>query len=656
MAVLTSTLIANLRDRVSGPARRISGSLGRLRDTAAMNARSMDQMRGRILDAAGMGYVLARAISAPVKAAMEFEEAMADINKVVDFPQPDGLKRMSADILAMSRAIPVSAKGIADIVAAAGQAGMQNDELLAFTEIAAKVGVAFGMTADQTGESLAKIKTALGLTVTQTSELADVLNHLSNTSASAAPDLLGFMRRVGSAGLQYGFAARETAAIGSAMIASGAQADVAATSFRNVGKALARGESATKRQNKAFSALGLSATNVAKQLQQDAVGTLHDVIARIRALPREMRASTISDLFGDEARAVMPLIENAGLLKEALGQVADETNYLGSAQKEFEVRSETFAANLQLFKNRLDELAISLGNALLPALSSIMAVIQPLISTLAELASANPQVTASVAGLAAGVVALRVAAIGARFALMFLKGGVLDAAIGLSRSVGVLSSGAAGLANFARMARRVGLSMTVLSMTGGTGIFAALVSGATAAAAAVAGLTAPIWGTVAAAVGLGLAIHKYWEPIAEFVTGFASAITGALAPAMNALTSFAADVTAAAASWAGEKLIDVASWLGFDEASVRGSLATAQAVLSSSLDSIVELVMSVPSRVGGWVSDLFTMNDYSDEAEAEFRSAGARVGQALVNGIKSAFETLWQWLKAIPGRIVDAIG
>ncbi|MBN8181033.1 phage tail tape measure protein [Roseibium aggregatum] len=660
MATLTSQLIVSLVERVSRPARAVSQSLTEMRLRVDANARAMDAMRGRMLDAVGVGYVLAKAISAPINAAREFESVMADVNKVVDFDTPDGLKQMSADILALSRVIPVAATGIAEIVAAAGQAGMQGDELLAFAEIAAKVGVAFDLSADQAGESLAKIKTALGLTVEQTGELADVLNHLSNTSASSAADLLDFMRRVGSAGTAMGFSAREVAAIGSAMVAAGAQADVAATSFRNVTKALARGESASKRQHEAYKKLGLSATDVAQRLQKDAVGTLQDVIARIRALPKELQASTISDLFGDEARAVMPLIENAELLQNALGQVASETNYLGSAQKEFEVRSQTFNAKLQSFQNRMTELAIAIGNALLPALTAIIEAVMPTISAIADLAAAYPQVTAAVVGVTAALVALNIAAIASRYSFLFLKGGVLNAALVIGRSADLIIAAT----------KRLRLAVLGASMLGalGGGTFFGVLAGAAGAAvgaiqaaaaaigAAIAGVTWPIALVIAAVAALGAAVYRYWEPIREFTLGFAEVIGSSLGQAMSAITGFMSSLAAHVGQWATKKLVDIGSLLGIDEAEIRGALDKAYGAISSTLGKIVDVVLAIPAQLGNWIADIFTMKDYSATAEAEFRDAGRKIGQALVDAIIDAFSALWEFLKSIPDRIVAAIG
>lgn len=648
-------------ERVSRPARVVSQSLTQMKLRADANARAMQAVRGRMLDAVGVGYVLAKSIAAPINAAREFESVMADVNKVVDFDTPDGLKRMSADILALSREIPVAASGIAEIVAAAGQAGMVGDELLTFAELAAKVGVAFDISADKTGQSLAKIKTALGLSVEQTGALADVLNHLSNKSASSASDLLDFMRRVGSAGKAMGFSARETAAIGSAMIAAGAQADVASTSFRNVAKALARGDSATKRQREAYKKLGLSATDVAKRLQDDAVGTLNDVIGRIRAMPKELQAAAISDLFGDEARAVMPLIENSELLSGALKEVAKETNYLGSAQTEFEVRSQTFDARLQGFQNRLTRIAIAIGNALLPALIDIMDTITPLIDTIGDLATAYPEVTAAIVGAVAALLALNIAAVATRFAFLFMKGGVLSAALAVGRGADLIVAASKRL-------RLAVLAAGMLGAATGSGtLFAVLASTATAAAAtiktaavaiggAILGISWPIVAVIAAVAALGLAVYRYWEPVREFTLGFAEAVGTGLSETMTAITGFTSGLSAMAAKWAADKLVNIGALLGLEESEVRGVLDRAQALVSQTIDAIADTVLALPGKIGGWISDIFTMKDFSSQAEATFRDAGRKAGKALVDALIEPFARFFEFLRSIPDHIVSAIG
>ena len=449
MTDLTSNLIVRLIDKVSGPASAAGRAIGGMRQSVAgaggaiaaaeasvrtaldANTQRIDAMRGRIFDAAAGAYVLSRALSAPIRAAMDFESAMSDVRKVVDFDTPAAFQQFQADVIAMSKRIPMAAKDLSAIVASAGQAGIPRDELLRFTEMAAKVGVAFDISANQAGDALAKMMTGLGLGIDEVSALTDAMNHLSNSQASSAADILDVVRRVGATAKQYGFAAEEVSAFDSAMLSAGAETDVAATSFRNMGKALTKGVSATDRQAGALQTLGLDAVAVAKRMQEDAVGTTLDVLERIGRLSAETQAAVSSDLFGDEARALGPLLTNLDLLRASLGLVADETAYLGSAQKEYEVRAQTTANALQTFENRITAAAIAIGNALLPGLNQMLGALAPVLDAIETLARDFPGATAAVIALTTGLIGLRIAALGAGYAAMLLRGGFLSALLPL---------------------------------------------------------------------------------------------------------------------------------------------------------------------------------------------------------------------------------
>jgi len=493
VADLTSNLIVRLIDGVSAPARAAGHAIRGMRDSVAAasgriataqtnvraaveaNAQRMDAMRGRMFGAAAGAYVLTKAISAPISAAMDFESAMADVRKVVDFDTPAAFKAFQTDVIAMSKRIPMAAKDLSAIVASAGQAGIPRDELLRFTEMAAKVGIAFDISADQAGESLAKMMTGLGLSITEVSALSDAMNHLSNNQASTAADILDVVRRVGATAKQYGFAAEEVSAFASAMLAAGAESEVAATSFRNMGKALSKGSSATNRQAGALQTLGLDAVAVAKRMQEDAVGTTIDVLERIGKLPAEMQAAVSSDLFGDEARALGPLLTNLDLLRTSLGLVADETKYLGSAQKEYEVRSKTAANNLQLFRNQITAASIAIGNALLPGLTATLEALRPFVEAVERLATDFPELTSGIVAVTAGLMGLRLAAIGAGYAGLLLKGGLLTALVpalslakGVTRLGKVAGKAASPVRRLARVFRREVPRATVASVAGMT--------------------------------------------------------------------------------------------------------------------------------------------------------------------------------------------
>lgn len=408
MATLTSKLIVSLQDMVSGPARGIGAAIDRLNakargGSALLGGGAFAGNAVRNLLAVGAGYVsLREGIGGTVGAAIKFEEAFADVRKVVD-GTPAQLSAMRSEILNMSKTLPVTAEGIAAIYAAAGQSNVPLAELGKFSEMAAKVSVAWDISQGETGEALAKIKTQLGLTVSELGLYADAVNHLSNNTASAAPDLVDFAKRVAATGKMFGFQSTETLAFGAAMVSAGAESEVAATSFRNMGRALTKGSQATKAQRTAFTRLGLDAVKTAKGMQKNALKTTLDVIDRIQKLPEYEHNSIASALFGDEARALMPIIADTRELRRELGLVATEADYAGSAFDEYMVRSETAANALQLIGNKFRARFIGIGDSWLPTIKELGLGIGDVLDTLDKRVGVLDQIKASMTGLMGGL-------------------------------------------------------------------------------------------------------------------------------------------------------------------------------------------------------------------------------------------------------------
>ena len=100
---------------------------------------------------------------------------------------------------------------------------------------------------------------------------------------------------------------------------------------------------------------------------------------------------TLSDLFGMEyADDIAKLVGSMGTYEKAVGLVADQTAYAGSMQRSNEARSATTANNLQALKNQMSRLGITVGNALLPALNSLVGALMGPIDSLANLAERFP--------------------------------------------------------------------------------------------------------------------------------------------------------------------------------------------------------------------------------------------------------------------------
>nr|WP_256483867.1 phage tail tape measure protein [Aliihoeflea sp. 40Bstr573] len=587
----------------------------------------------KLIDAAAGFYLLDRTVGRAIRASIAFEEAFADVAKVVDL-DPAGLEALEKAILDISARTPMAAEEIAALMAAAAQSGVASENLAGFTEQVVKMGVAWDVAGGTAGEALAKIQTATGMSQEELFAFGDAINHVSNNMAATAPDLVDYSRRTLALGKVAGFTEEETLALGAAMIASGAQSDVAATSFNAVSRALTRGASATKRQSAAMAKLGLDAEDVAKRMQMDALGTVTDVLARIRELPAEMRSSLTSDLFGDEARAIGPLLANLDLLASSYALVGDEAAYAGSVQKEFDARSATTKGALDRLRNALNAVSISIGDALTPALARVAETLDPIAGKMAKLAGEFPGVTQAVVGATAGLIAFRVAAIGLQFVGLNLRGAMLSvslaiakvggAAFGAARNAVALQSSLAAMAGlpFGNLAKaRVAIGGIARAVPG-----IALLSGAAQGiAVAVGALTAPAWGAVALGIGAvalaGAAIWKYWDRLSSIFSGVGRAISENFAPAIEAIRP------------ALDALAPVAQSIGTAFGTIRDTIASAI----------------------GSISGLFEREILTAEGKASFENAGYQAMNALLAGLKAAAGAVLEYVSSLGAQIAAKI-
>lgn len=645
---LKSSLILELVDRVTDPARRISGTVKNLNGRIEANNKRVAEVRGQALNAAAGIAALGAALWKPISGAIAFESAMADVSKVVDFESAEAFKTFQQAILDLSE-IPgmPAANDLAAIAAAAGQAGIAGDDLTRFTEVAAKVGTAFDIGAGEAGEALAKLMTGLDLTIDQVGSLSDAMNHLSNAQASSAAEILDVVRRVGAQAKQFGFSAEQVSAFASAMISAGAQSDVAATSFQNMGFALTAGASATKRQNKALSQLGLNAVDVAKRMQEDAVGTTIDVMERIGKLPAEVRAAVSTDLFGKEARALGPLLTNLDLVRESIGLVADQSTYAGSAFGEFERRADTFGAKAEAFRHSLENLGIVIGTTLFPVLTDLMNRIAPIIGAISDWAAAHPQLVSNIIAATAALLGFRLALAGLRLAGLMSMGAYLKS---VATGFSTIGAQAARLGGAARESMRLNQSLAAMQ-----GVQVGRLSGIGAAlrgiSLAVVGISAGALGLVAAGVAgvaaAGYLLWKHWDRIEAVASGVARAIGEALQPAIEKLRPVleplapAFDAIVSALNKFSDAMHAVVGWVG----DLFGSLGEREILTADQEKAAEQRAYEIARKVIAGLAGL----------PGALLDAGRNAIQGLWDGMSERFSGLLEWLRGIPGKIRAAM-
>ena len=492
MANFQLKAIISVVDRVTGPMKGINRAI------AGATKRFGD------IGTAGGNLATAFGIQQIAQSAIDFESTMADVKKVVDFDTPDGFAKMKDDILEMSKRLPMAANGIGQIVAAAGQAGIAREELATFAEDAAKMGIAFDLSADEAGDMMAKWRVAFNMTQDQVRTLADQVNYLGNTGPAKAAQISDVIRRVGALGEVGGVQAKYVAALGASIVGVGVESEVAATATKSFILAMTAGEAATKGQKKAFAALGIDTVKLSKAMQKDATGAFTKVLASIEKLPKDRQATIMQEIFGKESLgAIAPLLKNLPNLRENILKVSDATRYADSMQKEYEARAATTANGIQLLNNQWEALKITLGDALLPTLNQLMGPLGGMIEQVSAVAKANPELTKYALLLVAIAGAVGVA--GA--AISLLGGAVLStlgAVLRLVMAMGLLAA-------------RIAIAPAVLALQG------ALMAARGAMMLFNMAMAANPIGAVVAAVallaGAAYLIYDNWGPISGWFSG-----------------------------------------------------------------------------------------------------------------------------------------
>lgn len=243
------------------------------------------------------------AVAMPIRQAIAFESSFADVKKVVDFGGEDEEAGAQKDIRNLSEKTGLSAEGIANIYAAAGESGIAKTrgELQVFAAQASTMAVAFGISADDAGSKMASWQAKMGMNQAEVAEMADAINHLSNNMAATAADTSAVVERMGAVAKGAGLSAKSIAAMSATFVAASPNAEMAATGMKNFLLTLTQGEHMTNNQKDMISRLGLDPQGLAVAMQKDAEGTITTVMEALAGLDISEQGGALTALFGKES-------------------------------------------------------------------------------------------------------------------------------------------------------------------------------------------------------------------------------------------------------------------------------------------------------------------------------------------------------------------
>jgi phage tail tape measure protein, TP901 family len=349
----------------------------------------------------GMG--IAGALAVPVKIALDTRESQADLKKMVD-----GAEKYYGKLRDISERSSLSQAKVFEMAGALAQSGIQEKDLVKYTEQANKIAVAFDIDAAAAGNFLAKTKEQLGLGKEELFAYSNAINHMSDRSASRAAELTEISGRVG--GIAKGAGVSNSALLGlsATLVSFNKTPEQAATGLKNFFGALTKGSATSKKATNAFKSIGLDVNKLAVDMQRDGEGTILRVLQKIKEANPAEQGALISTIFGEEAKSsVQDMVNNLDKVKKNLKE-AKVGFGKDAVDTEYNKRMDTPLNKMLMAKNKVVNSMGDLGNALMPTITGALEKLSPLIDKVSQFIQKNPQLAAGIMKSVAGFAAFKI--------------------------------------------------------------------------------------------------------------------------------------------------------------------------------------------------------------------------------------------------------
>lgn len=567
--------------------------------------------------------------TAAVKTAADFDSAMSQVAAVSGATGSD-LEALRDKAREMGAKTKFSASEAAEAMNYMAMAGWKTGDMLDGIEGIMNLAAASGEDLATTSDIVTDALTALGLSAADSGHFADILAAASsnaNTNVSMMGETFKYCAPVAGA---LGFTAEDTAEAIGLMANAGIKSSQAGTAMRTM---LTNLTGEVKFSGAAFGEMTVQTTNADGSMR-----SLGDILADCRVAFSQMseseRSANAEALVGKNAMSGFLAVMNAAPSDiEKLNSAI--TNCDGTAEKMATTMQDNLEGQLTILKSQLEELAISFGELLMPAIRTIVGWIQKFVDWLNSMGEGTKKVVMTVALLAAAL------------------GPVL---IVIGKVVGA-----------------IGTIMTIVPKIAGAinvvkGAFAAL---------NLTMLANPITLIIAAIAALVAAFIYFWnncEGFRQFWINLWEGIKQAVTTAWNAITSFLSTawksiLGIAQTVWGVISGFFTTLWEG-----ITGVFTAAWTSISGVMTTIWNTITSVWQSIYDTISPLLEAFRYLFETifeairiliERAFTAVSQKIQEIwngivafltpVLEGIKNVFQTVWTAIQSVVTTVLTAI-
>ena len=387
------------------------------------------------------------------KASIEFESAFAGVEKTVDGTE-EQLAALRQGILDMATEIPASTTEIAAVAEAAGQLGIATDDVLDFTRVMIDLGETTNLSADEAASALAKFANITGTTADEYSNLGSTIVDLGNKFATTERDIVEMATRLASAGTIAGLSEQDILALSTAMSSVGIQAEAGGTAMTQTLSAISKAVSEGGDDLNTFAKVaGVSAEKFAQMWSDDPITAIQGFIGGLG----DMNANgedvlAVLDELGLSGIRQSNMLQSLALASGVLGDAVTTANNAWeenvALSNEASKRYETTESQMKILRNGLNNLAISIGDILLPIINKIVGGLQNVIDWFSNLDSSTKKTILVIGGLIAAISPVAGIISGIAGVISKLTGTVIPAIIQAATKMGpIITTVVKGISN-----------------------------------------------------------------------------------------------------------------------------------------------------------------------------------------------------------------
>lgn len=348
------------------------------------------------------------AFKASSDAAVEFESHMADVQKVTNMNDAE-TQRLANSFREMAKTIPTTTSQLTEIAEAGGRLFKTSGELREFTRVMADLSNTTNIVGEENVDTFVQFGKIIGLTAKEYKNLGSSVVELGNNFATNESDIMLMSNRIASAGKAARLTGPEITGIGTAMAQLGLRADRGGTSFSKLMMMISK-ETATggKRVKDFANVAGMSAEQFTQAWRNDPMSALQALFDGLGGIYKSGKDLVpVLETLGIKEMRLSDTVRLLSIGHETLRDAVSQSNKAWkdatALQHEAAIRYSTSKSQLQIRKNRIHDVAITIGEKLVPYLLKLVEAGANIVETFTKLSPGTQDMIIKFAALAAAV-------------------------------------------------------------------------------------------------------------------------------------------------------------------------------------------------------------------------------------------------------------